>query len=66
MLSGRLSLYAFPDKYSNKKAPTSYASALISIKLLIGARVGSATPVRYPPIRMKFIAFCYVIIAYRH
>jgi hypothetical protein len=66
MLSGRLSLYAFPDMYSYKKAPTSSVSAHIGLKLLIGARVGSATPVRYPPIRMKFIAFCYFIIAYRH
>ena len=64
MSCGRLSLLAFPNKYSYKKAPTSFVSALVSVKLLTGARVGSATPLRYPPIRMKIYALCFSIIAY--
>jgi hypothetical protein len=56
MACGRLSLYAFPDKYDNKKALTYSMSALVSLKLLTGAHVGSATPLRYPPIRMKSYA----------
>jgi hypothetical protein len=66
MSRGRLSLFAFPDMYSYKKALTSFVSAHIGLKLLTGAHVGSATPLRYPPIRMKFIAFRYFIIAYWH
>lgn len=57
MSCGRLSLYAFPDMYSNKKAPTLSVSAHVGLKPLIGAHVGSATPLRYPPIRFKFYAF---------
>jgi len=61
MSCGRLSLLAFPDKYDNKKALTSSMSALVSVKFLIGAHVGSATPLRYPPTRMKIL---YVMLLY--
>jgi hypothetical protein len=53
MLSGRFSLYPFPDMHTYKKTPTSTVSVHIGLKFLIGAHVGSATPARYPPIRMK-------------